>query len=331
MKKYLEAVATLIGTTIGAGILGMPYMFSRYGIITSSLIIIVIGLLTLILNYFFGKVVIKTKQIHQLTGYTRIYLGKKAEYFLTLAITLFIYGAMSAYLVAISSILASYIPISPFVIGVLVFLLFFSLIYLGLDVFSASELFMSSIIITLLIVISFTGIVKGHQAVPMARFPAWSIFGITIFAFMGVFAVPEMREENKDNNSFMKAIKHGTLIVILLYLLFSIGIVLLTGDKTTGVATLGLIRINPVLGAIANIIALLGISTTFLSLGFSLKEMYLYDYHYKERVATLLSCFPALIPFLLGMHTFITLLSGTGIIFGSIIYGVLIAVLYRAL
>ncbi len=331
MRKYIEAVATLIGTTIGAGILGMPYMFSRYGIITSSLIIILIGLLTLILNYLFGKVVIKSKQTHQLTGYTRIYLGKPAEYFLTVVITLFIYGAMSGYLVAISSILASYIPISPFVIGTLVFILFFSLIYSGLDVFSASELFMSSVIIALLIGISLVGLTCGHQAVAMARSPDWSVFGITIFAFMGVFAVPEMREENKDNKSFLRAIKHGTIIVTLLYLLFSIGIVLLTGDKTTGVATLGLIRVNPVLGVIANVIALLGISTTFLSLGFSLKEMYLYDYHFKESIATLLSCLPALIPFILGMHTFIALLSGTGIIFGSIIYGVLIAVLYRAL
>ncbi len=69
------AVTTLIGTIIGAGVLGIPYVIAKSGFLYGSILIIAIGLAFLVLNLFVGEIVLRTKGQYQLTGYMEKYLG----------------------------------------------------------------------------------------------------------------------------------------------------------------------------------------------------------------------------------------------------------------
>ena len=59
--KLLIAITTLVGTIVGAGMLGIPYVVAKAGFLYGSLIIILIGLAFLFLNLFTGEVVLRTK------------------------------------------------------------------------------------------------------------------------------------------------------------------------------------------------------------------------------------------------------------------------------
>ena len=85
-KPLLEAIATLVGFTIGAGILGIPYVIAKAGFVTGIINILIIGILVLFLNLYSGEIVLRTKGDHQLTGYASIYLGKTGKFLMAISI-----------------------------------------------------------------------------------------------------------------------------------------------------------------------------------------------------------------------------------------------------
>src|SRR3989344_3843029 len=73
-NEVWTATSTLIATTIGAGILGMPYVFSKSGFLIGALYIIFFSSITLIFNLFTAEAVLRTKQQHHLAGLARNYI-----------------------------------------------------------------------------------------------------------------------------------------------------------------------------------------------------------------------------------------------------------------
>src|SRR3989344_800615 len=96
-KELLEAIATLAGTVIGAGILGIPYIVQKTGFMVGLAYIIIIGLSVMIVNLCLGEVVLRTEGKHQLTGYAQKYLGKYGKWLMTFSMVVGIYGALTAY------------------------------------------------------------------------------------------------------------------------------------------------------------------------------------------------------------------------------------------
>src|SRR3990167_1848687 len=73
------AITSLIGTIIGAGILGLPYVISQVGLFYGAILIVLLGLAFLGINLFLGEIVLRTNGKHQLTGYAEKYLGPKGK------------------------------------------------------------------------------------------------------------------------------------------------------------------------------------------------------------------------------------------------------------
>ena len=68
VKHFWGAVATMIGTIIGAGVLGIPYVIAKAGFVTGIIVIVGLGLLMMLMFLYFGEVVLRTKGKHQMTG-----------------------------------------------------------------------------------------------------------------------------------------------------------------------------------------------------------------------------------------------------------------------
>ena len=51
-KEGLEAVCIIIGTVIGAGVLGIPYVIAKAGFLIGLIQLVIIGLLVLFMNLF---------------------------------------------------------------------------------------------------------------------------------------------------------------------------------------------------------------------------------------------------------------------------------------
>lgn len=98
-KKFWAATFTLTGTIIGAGILGLPYVFAQAGFFSGLFWLIFLGIIMTLTFLYLGEVTLRTKEKHQLPGLAEKYLGRKGKVAMFLAMVFGIYSSLLAYLV----------------------------------------------------------------------------------------------------------------------------------------------------------------------------------------------------------------------------------------
>jgi len=335
-KEVYKAIAVLVGTIIGAGVLGIPFAISQAGFLTGLAAIVLLGVVVLIINLSVGEVVLRTKGKHQLTGYAEKYLGSKGKFLMTVTMVVGITGALLAYIVGVGEALSAIFGVNPFWFSIGFFLVAISLIYYGIKSVSESELFLSGAVISLILVISLVAFFSGKMDFSnLTEFSLSKLFipyGVILFAFIGAAAIPEMGEVLKNNKKEMKkAIFIGSLIPLFLYALFSFAIVGVFGDNVTEIATVGLgIEFGFLIVILANLFAVFAMTTSFLALGLALKEMYNYDYKLSEFTSLSLACFIPLALFLFGFKSFVTILRTTGVFAGGIEGALIVFMLWKA-
>jgi len=312
---FAEAAATLVGTIVGAGVLAIPYAVQKAGFLTGLLNLLILGAAVVFLYLYVGEVVLRTKGNYQLPGYAERYLGKTGKVLITFTTTFAIYGALTAYMIGVGRSLAAIFGMqnnitilgmaisADLLFGLLFFAFASTIVYLGLAFIRKSELLMSSIVIIIVILICAFLFLKIDVS-NLASFNLSKLFipyGVILFALAGAIAIPEMKEELVKNKKLLrKAIIVGTLIPIVLYTLFSFVTVGVCGSSTSEVATIYLgQRFGVIMKIFGNLFAIFAMSTSFLTLGLGLKEVYNYDYKIKKSIAWSLACLIPLVLFLL--------------------------------
>ncbi|MBU2639936.1 MAG: GerAB/ArcD/ProY family transporter [Nanoarchaeota archaeon] len=335
-KEGYKATATLVGTIIGAGVLGIPYVVAKAGFLTGMLVIILLGIVILLINLSIGEVVLRTKGVHQLTGYAEKYLGKKGKRIMTFSMFFGITGALLAYIIGVGEALGALFNLNPFWFSLGFFVIAAGLIYHGIKSVATSELLLSSLVITLILVIGFVCLFSGKMDINNLKdFNLFKIFvpyGVILFAFVGAAAVPEMSEIFRRNRKeFKKAIVIGSLIPLLLYAFFAFVIVGVFGKNVTEIATLGLgLEFGIIVVILANLFAVFSMSTSFLTLGLALREMYDYDYKLSHFSSWAITCFIPLILFLFGFKSFIKVLETSGVVAGGVEGSLIVLMLLMA-
>jgi amino acid permease len=302
-KEFWLAVATLVSFTVGAGILGLPYIFSKAGFLTGATNVIFLGLVVIVLNLMIGEITLRTKTVHQLPGYAGKYLGIKGKRIMISFLLLEWYFAIMAYIIEIgklsSEVLKPFIDINPLIFSIVIALIGGYLIYKGLLIIEKSEFWI--VLITIFLVF-FVGILALPKIEPtnLSSFSLkdfWLPFGVVLFAFGGSGAMPEIREELKKKASLMKkVIITGTLISLVLYILFPLFVVGVTGQQTTeeGVMGLGTVFGYKVV-LIGGLFGIFTMFTSFLAIGLALKEIFRFDCYNSNKRSTILGL---LFPFL---------------------------------
>ena len=98
-KRIIIASTTLIGTIIGAGILGIPYVVAKSGFFIGLFWLILLGGIVFLVHAYLGEITLRTKGTHQLTGYAQKYLGNVGRKIMIFTMIFQIYIANIAYLV----------------------------------------------------------------------------------------------------------------------------------------------------------------------------------------------------------------------------------------
>lgn len=357
-NKFWMAVATLIGTIVGAGVLGIPYVIAKSGFVYGSILIFVIGAAFVLLNLLMGEVVLRTRGQFQLTGYMGKYLGKWGKRIMTFSMVFAIYGALTAYIIGegetlkaifgeptfLSSIF-SWLPevLLTFLQNNFYALLFFIvasfIVYRGVKAAGQAELIIISLLILVVLLIG----ILSFKHISLSNFNTFNPtyfylpYGVILFAFIGAAAIPEMQEElgKRELRKMKKALIIGSIVPLVLYFIFSLIVIGLIGlnnfellEANQRIATVALsIYSNPTLGLFANIFAVFSMFTTFLTLGVALKEVYHYDYKINPHLAFILAVSVPLFLALVKIATFITALAITGSVAGGL-EGILIVLAY---
>jgi len=335
MKKLplFEAIATLVGTIIGAGILGIPYVFARSGFLTGVLMLIVVGLAMCLMNLLFGEVALRTNGQHQLSGYAEIYLGKFFKHIMSLLLVFSIYGALLAYFIGEGQTLAAIFGGSPLLYSLIFYAVFAILIYYGLNIIKKSELIFSA----LLLLIIFGIALLAWDKINLANLSGFKIenlfypYGVLLFACSGIVAVPQIRQIlSKKERLIRKAIWWGCIIPPVIYFIFTFLAIGVMGQGITEVATVGLGKILGVrMLCLGNFFAFFAMATSFLTMGLALKDVYKLDYKLPNFWSWLLTMALPLIIFFLGARDFVKVINIVGAV-GIGLNGVLHVLIYWA-
>src|SRR3989338_3218595 len=339
-KPVLAAICTLVGFTIGAGILGIPFAVAKAGYFTGLLIIMLLGLFILTLNLCLGEVTQRTKGIHQLAGYAKIYLGRKGYYLMLVVFTLFSYGALIAYIVKIGEFLgAVFIPIlggNEITYSIVFFIFAFIIIYKGLSLVEKSETWMVVVMLALILIITMIALPKASienlKGLDIKSF--FVPYGVVLFAFAALPAIPSLNEElRKDRKELKKVIIIGSLVPIIFYTVFATIVIAVSGLETTDGGIIGLAKYagDKVL-ILGSIFGILTMATSFIAVAFAMKEMFHYDYKLKERSSSTFACIIHLIVAVVLLDSgikdlFFRILDITGT-FGGSLEGILVVLIW---
>ncbi len=327
-KQLIPAIATLIGTIVGAGILGIPFVAAKAGFLTALPLIILIGILMLSVNLCLGEITLRTKGTHQLTGYMEKYLGHSGKFLMMLSMIFGIYGALIAYMIGVGQSLNAIFGGGDFVWSIIFFVAASTIIYGSIEWLKESETFLMFFLLVIFAVITLALFLSGFFSFNKILVFKPSLFmlpfGVVLFAYLGTSAMPVLHRELSSKKLMKPAIILGSTIPIIIYSVFALSVVGVTGEHTTGVSTVG---IGMLLGKSAiiffNAFAILTMATSFIALGFALKDMYKFDYSFNYRMAWFFTVIVPLFLFLLSNATFTKVLSITGSFTGGLA-GVLI-------
>ncbi|MBN1385902.1 hypothetical protein JW968_02875 [Candidatus Woesearchaeota archaeon] len=332
-KEVWTAAATLMATTIGAGILGLPYVFAKSGFLIGTAYIILFTTVYVIMSFFVAEIVLRTKEQHQLVGLAGRYLGKKGKIFYLIITMLAFYGSLVAYLIALGQAFNSIFGGAQILWSLACFFAFSLILYYDIDVFKKSE----NILILALIAIIISIVIFSIPHADTANLSAYSLsswffpYGVVLFAFMGLSAIPMMKEELSDLHDFKTAILIGVIGSGALYLLFSYAMVGLLGMSVSEVATVGIgAKLGAGMNIIANLLAILTLSTSFIAVGYALKESYFFDVNLGGDASFLTTMIIPIAIVLLGVTGFISALNYVGGIGSGLILLFMIMILRKA-
>ena len=312
----LQAVSTMIGTIVGAGILGIPYVFSKAGFWTGVAVLAVITLAMVFMKLMFGEVTLRTYGKHQVSGYVEKYLGKFWKDLTSVILILAVSGSILAYFIGIVEVLTEIFGGSQLTWGLGFYFLASIFLYFGLKLIKNIELIFTGIIFLIILVILFLS-QQHFELGNLANFDFSKLlipYGVVLFACSGMMAVPEVRKILiRREYLFKKSILLGVLIPSIIYLIFAWIVVGVTGSNTTEIATVGLGRIMGYkIIIIGNIFAFFTMSTSLLTSGLGLKETFNFDFKIKHFWSWLLTVIIPLFIYILGMKNFIQILGLVG-------------------
>jgi len=330
MASVISAIAVLTGTIVGSGILAIPYVAAKAGLWTGIFMIVALGIMMLMVNLMLGEVMLKSRKAHQLTGYAERYFGRRGKLLMAISVFVGIFGALSAQIIGEGEAIKAVLGGNAMLWAVVFYAIMSFLICQSMKIFEKAEVSLGIVKLSLFAVILAILFFSPDFSIKHQTFQPAQImlpFGVVLFALLGTAAIPEVRRElDHKTKKILFVLIAGSIIPMILYILFTLAVVGVTKSATTDVATVGLANIFGASGILMNLFAVLTMSTAYLGLSFAVKNMLKVDYKLKEDTAILITILtPALI--LTVSKSFIKLIGIAGAIGGGIA-GILIILMH---
>lgn len=329
-----QSVALIVGGTIGAGVLSIPYAVSKVGLSVGLFYIVILGILMIGLNLLLGEVAAETKGDFQLVGLARKYLGKVGGRIMTCLSYLMLLGVLTVYIIGEGEVLSAVFGGTSFMWSIIFFILFGLLVIIGIRGIKDVSFVISLAVLSVILLISYFGSAHvrveniGFHNLAQLMFP----YGVILFAFHGTTSVPEAHYLLKKRDvDLKKAIVIAGTISIIAYALFAFVVVGVTGRETTEIATIGLgNRLGETMFLFGNLFAILAMSGGFMMAGLSLKDSLAWDYKMPDWLANILVLGIPLTIFLLGMRKFTAMIDLVGGVFISTEMLIILLIYWRA-
>lgn len=320
-STYLYSIALLVASTVGIGFFAIPYTFAHAGFGVGLIMFVLLTALMLTANLLYGEIILRTHEHHQFVGYVRVYLGRWARLANLFTFWVSVYGAFIGILIVNGEFLSKFLSffgvgVSPILLSTLFVAVAVTLVYAGLKTVSHVDFVVMTVSMAIVALIALFGMphmLSAHFV--FSTHVTWFLpFGVVLFSLNAIQGIPLVRETlTGQERYFRKALVWGTLIPALLYVVFTIVVVGVSGMDTTPAAIPGL---APALGRgivmIGSLFGFLTSSTIFLSIVTAFRSSLSEDFRLRRRGDFLLPLFPGFILFLLGVRNFIEIIGLVG-------------------
>ncbi len=311
-RLLFSAVATLIGTVIGAGFLGIPKALTLSGFIPGVFLMFFTAFATVFMCFFASELALNTGKKAQMPGLIGLYLGENVKKLALIVLSFISFGAIIAYLVACSDILSMFFGYSQDFFMILLFFFVSYFVWAGIRLVEKAELLLSfSLILFLFVMVFFVGgrfdvdkltdVETTNLLIP---------FGVLIFAFGGYNVMPEIEKiVHGDKKLMIQTCVIGTFIPFMFYLTFSI---LMVGVFNHNIADVATESLTGIIGVIGNSIAFLAMLSSYLISGLILRDVFTEDFGINKNLSVLISM---TVPFIFAFFlkpSFINVLAYTG-------------------
>ncbi|MFH1643275.1 MAG: aromatic amino acid transport family protein [Patescibacteria group bacterium] len=336
-KDFFLSSSLLLGTMIGAGIFGLPFVVVKSGLLPAIFYFLILGIVSTLIHLFFGEIILRTKENCRLPGYAKKYLGNNGKIITSFSVLLGTVLALLAYIILGGNFLR--LLFFPSInLSYFQFSLIFSFILLPFFLKEArlvakAELFTNTafiLIVFAIFILSFSNI-EVYNFVLFNPGQVFLPYGVILFALTGWSAIPEMTEilKGKERKKLKKSIIFSMIVSIVVYFIFVLAVMGVSGKYTSPDTFLGLIPfLNKniiLLGVLAGFIT---IADSFLILGLYLKNTLIHDYNFKRKTALWFSWGVPLTMFLLGFREFIGVIGFAGTMIGAI-EGIIIVSIFK--
>jgi amino acid permease len=328
-KGFFEGTAILVGMIIGAGVFTLPYQSLQAGVIPTLILLALVSILVAYIHLLYGELALRTEEPLGLPGYAGLYLGKGAKRFVLLTTLLTFSISLLILLLLASEFLTTLLGqlgvnlAGPWIFTILWLVISFITLYdsrLAVKI----NFWLSFILVAIFIFISF-------KSFPVIQTPnlyqfKWLGFllpyGAIFYAINGLAAVPESLQTARIHklpiSKFKKIIMWGTAIPALVYALFIVSVVGVTGLATTPIATEGLSAIlGPKIVILGAVLGLLAVSTTYVTFGMYLKHLFVSDFKFTRVISQSLILFTPFVLYFTGLRNFILAISFMGALLGG--------------
>jgi len=276
MNKAFIANCTLIGTIIGAGFLGIPYVIMQSGFGLGLIVMFVVFLAMVCTKLYLGEIALRTKTTHQVTGYAEKYLGKNGKRLMFIATIFGVYSAILAYLIAEGESLSFMFfgnTNYQFYFGLAFWLALSVMVFFGMKALKEGEVI--GVVLTLVMIVLSAWVLWDKVDVTNLAYnnidKFFVPFGVILFAFLGYSAIPEVRRIIGNDGRVMKStIWIANIISFICYAIFAFVVLGALGTNTPALATLSLGRIFVLLG-------MMTMFTSYLALSIALIDTLRFD------------------------------------------------------
>jgi len=340
LKNYIFPVATLAGSIIGVGFFALPYIALQSGIWLTLFYFVAVASMVIFTHLLFCEISLKTPDFKRFPGFVEYYLGKKVKFIPLFSAIFGGFGVLLIYLMIGGQFLAE--ALSPTFGGnnlAYTLIYFFAgagAIYFGTKVVSKFELGALVALFVSFLIIFLRGLPYfnlNNIFVSNFVFRTSNLFlpyGAIMFSLWGMGMIPEIEEMlGKNKKNIKKVIITSLLTAVVFYVCFIFLVLGITGKTTTEASLLGLK--NFFSGPAILAVLLIAVFTTFngfMALGLTLKKVLIYDLKIKPMHAFIIICAVPLILFLLGINSFIPVISFVGGVFLGI-DGILVLLMYK--
>jgi len=307
MKNKLstfEASCIITGYGIGSGVLAMPYIANKCGIIFTIIILLLAYIFSYCLHLMIADISIKSEGDGQIVSILSNYLPsgklkKPVTIFLFVLLAIVLYTNLAVYIAGASEILNAELGL-PIYLSKIIFFVFAAVVAMfGLKILGICEKYAIFAIFIVILALAIGSIfnIKNSLSINLSSIKDLiSFFSVSMFAFVAFFSVPQVVVGlNKDTKAIKKSISIGMLMNLAIMIIVILGAIL-SSSEITEVSMIGWSNgigvWAKILGSTFTILAML---TTYWSISTALRDIVSESIKLDPKLCFIIASIPSLL------------------------------------